>query len=997
MLNPTPNPATTRGRCPRRTQIATATLALAGGLALALPTAALGAKPSYREQNYVVSHDFDVKPGGNLPPLVTTRAFCQAWATTSDPFCFDFDVLPFLDNIADPNFDPGGETKLDCGNPSQNGNNLTMQENLVGPGGTFDFYNAHAACGATFGDANALIIIDPFDGFGVWGPGSSVSGFISSFGTAHADAAGLNVGSTTEAYAFSAAGFKIQGLQLNPDGTIDWLPAIEDTVAGDAKASGKVVRDYDPICYKATNTSTGASASGTLMSSYVEMCDAEGVATWTEDKLHFNTQCGEFEIDLSDAHISPNGYIFFRVEDGEVVESEATGTYAGMNPALGTTTPFSVEVPQAMSLAYDLTPVFDALLAGASPAGLQGNAGGDPDYSEIDLELEFGDAAEDYAAAANDGGADCVGDANGDGVIDSGDLNVVLGEFGQSGEGLAGDLNGDNQVNSADLNIVLGEFGNVCDPDEPVFGACCLNGICVQTSYEECVAADGVWGGIDVLCEDFDPCNPNPPGACCVDGTCIIVPGPEDCAAQGEAFIFYGPGTTCEDVNCHSGPPVGACCFTDGTCVDGIDFQSCVLAPGSDVFHPGKTCAQVDCGGEQPGACCLGDGGCVFETELNCLELGGTFFGSGTPCDVVICPPNLGACCFTDGTCVDGVDFQSCVLMAGSDTFHPGKTCEEVECGQPNAGACCFPDGGCDILPDADCLDLGGFFAGPGIDCDDVNCQPNPNLGACCFTDGTCVDGIDFQSCVLMAGSDTFHPGKTCEEVECGGGDQPGACCLGPECFIEIEIVCLDLGGVFAGPGTTCINNPCQPAFGACCLQGNCVPMPDFQCIEMGGVFVGGPCDPSVCQPNQVGACCIGGGACFEGPIVNCFEAGGVFQGFGSTCADAQCEPSSDCCEPNGTPGCDDPQCVNIICGQDPFCCDTEWDTVCANAANEQCPVCNVGDPGSNCCVDNGTPGCDDPNCQALICGQDSFCCDTAWDQICADAANEQCAVCAGG
>ena len=41
-----------------------------------------------------------------------------------------------------------------------------------------------------------------------------------------------------------------------------------------------------------------------------------------------------------------------------------------------------------------------------------------------------------------------------------------------------------------------------------------------------------------------------------------------------------------------------------------------------------------------------------------------------------------------------------------------------------------------------------------------------------------------------------------------------------------------------------------------------------------------------------------------------------------------------------------------------------------------------------NCCVANGTPGCTDPVCEQIICDVDPYCCDVLWDQICADAAS---------
>jgi hypothetical protein len=56
------------------------------------------------------------------------------------------------------------------------------------------------------------------------------------------------------------------------------------------------------------------------------------------------------------------------------------------------------------------------------------------------------------------------------------------------------------------------------------------------------------------------------------------------------------------------------------------------------------------------------------------------------------------------------------------------------------------------------------------------------------------------------------------------------------------------------------------------------------------------------------------------------------------------------------------------------------------------CPVCGLPDAG-NCYVPNGTPGCDDAACCEEICAIDPFCCDIQWDQICADEALQFCLV----
>ena len=48
--------------------------------------------------------------------------------------------------------------------------------------------------------------------------------------------------------------------------------------------------------------------------------------------------------------------------------------------------------------------------------------------------------------------------------------------------------------------------------------------------------------------------------------------------------------------------------------------------------------------------------------------------------------------------------------------------------------------------------------------------------------------------------------------------------------------------------------------------------------------------------------------------------------------------------------------------------------------------------PGfSNCCVGHGGLGCDDPTCESVVCGIDSFCCAVVWDDFCASVANTMC------
>ena len=53
----------------------------------------------------------------------------------------------------------------------------------------------------------------------------------------------------------------------------------------------------------------------------------------------------------------------------------------------------------------------------------------------------------------------CLGDIDGNGVVNGGDLGLVLGDWGPCPKGCAGDINGDGVVNGADLGLLLGAWG----------------------------------------------------------------------------------------------------------------------------------------------------------------------------------------------------------------------------------------------------------------------------------------------------------------------------------------------------------------------------------------------------------------------------------------------------------------------------------------------------------------------------------------------------------
>ncbi|MHC4909218.1 MAG: hypothetical protein ACYTF9_05810, partial [Planctomycetota bacterium] len=126
----------------------------------------------------------------------------------------------------------------------------------------------------------------------------------------------------------------------------------------------------------------------------------------------------------------------------------------------------------------------------------------------------------------------------------------------------------------------------------------------------------------------------------------------------------------------------------------------------------------------------------------------------------------------------------------------------------------------------------------------------------------------------------------------------------------------------------------------------------------------------------------------------------GFILAIGMACPDAvgqDCPGDGDCCSSNGSAGCEDLACCNAVCGADAFCCDTAWDGICATAALKLCGVCGAGCPGDGDCCDpagNGTPGCIDEACCVAVCAADPFCCDNVWDGICAGQAQATCQVC---
>ncbi len=150
----------------------------------------------------------------------------------------------------------------------------------------------------------------------------------------------------------------------------------------------------------------------------------------------------------------------------------------------------AVALANAGTLSYDTSAILCAILqsqnipcsetidlasAGIIDAPIQATLVRDGDFLllELDLAASFdgadlpdappvsGTITTSLQAIAPVPAPECPADVNNSGAVDLADLNLVLGNFGQST--FDGDTNGDGEVDLADLNAVLGAFGTTCE------------------------------------------------------------------------------------------------------------------------------------------------------------------------------------------------------------------------------------------------------------------------------------------------------------------------------------------------------------------------------------------------------------------------------------------------------------------------------------------------------------------------------------------------------
>ncbi len=329
---------------------------------------------------------------------------------------------------------------------------------------------------------------------------------------------------------------------------------------------------------------------------------------------------------------------------------------------------------------------------------------------------------------------------------------------------------------------------------------------------------------------------------------------------------------------------------------------------------------------------------------------------------------------------------------------------------------------GVDGTSDAGALDGGGAPPDAGPEFSGDCCEPQPGPG--CGDDGVveCLCAEMPECCHVQWTQRCIDGAAALCQLDCSGGPPPRPA---PGCG---DGVCQE-GESCAGCPDDC--GPCPPD-GPCC-EAHETPRCDDEAVTKCVCEADDWCckvhwDPlCVSEASGCGADCgpapsCGDGSCDDGaePPEDCVSCP-------QDCG--PCPALGDCCDEHPDPGCNVEAVSSCVCDADPFCCNSEWDALCVEAAgkdcnagcvaappavcgdglcdsSEDCETCpldcglcpGTGSGGSgDCCEAHSSTGCSNTAVQQCVCGADPFCCDSEWDEQCAGAAPGCGAECGGG
>lgn len=483
----------------------------------------------------------------------------------------------------------------------------------------------------------------------------------------------------------------------------------------------------------------------------------------------------------------------------------------------------------------------------------------------------------------------------------------------------------------------------VCDTDT---GKCQA---CTETNTQHCLSSD--------ICIDTDndgnaeTCSPKCPQTCDEDNDCSVCGGPGNeahacfnhkCAECSDTFPCAA-GFECTNGVCV--PPCGLPGPVSGLCDAPEDCNFCGETPGT------WDCKVPINGTNSHGVCAPPANGCS--------DLGGA----------VLPPPfnTVTEACSNDGDCAQA--------MAGIQ-YNVGKQIRDlIGSNEIDLGFTQIP------IQDANI-----FYAMPV--CASIQITENASCGICvpCEEDADCMPINVDDLIVDMFAGDALGTIAGALLVDLLWGDNEDH---------NLNFFCQQ---VVAGYGA-CIpcGNPLAPC-GANSGGGGGSGMCDHPVCDTGGPLdpMCSQCAADVCAVDSF--CCGANGGTWDALCVDTAddECNNICTG-GSACAHTPCEEGPNMTQQPNTPlAANCSPCVADICQDDPFCCQSDWDSLCVNKALDTAtyPSC-ASACGGGCshspCEQGGalTSSCD-PGCSDVICGADAYCCNTEWDSICVNAASNE-------
>ncbi len=361
-------------------------------------------------------------------------------------------------------------------------------------------------------------------------------------------------------------------------------------------------------------------------------------------------------------------------------------------------------------------------------------------------------------------------------------------------------------------------------------------------------------------------------------------PGDGDCLEPNAT-----PG--CADLGCCE-----AVCSIDPFCCEDWDLTCATMA---DV-----TCAGL-CGAQASGSCFAANGspGC---NDRACCE----------------------AVCLGDPYCCNGTWDSSCALFAGFFCEVPGG-----ECGDADAGDC-FEANGTPACNDTDCCDV---VCGIDPTCCDLNWDA---ICAAIATDacmGACVVGTASGDQVESEGCDgpsnDACDGGTAEMLDAGRAIHGTFKDAADREVVLVDATSLDLDG------DGLVRLRFQAAASSARFSIHEIDCDGVMLLEL---------EVAACITDELIACVPATVLAVivepTGEVPPCDEPGWRFEtDFADTCGTV-CGNAFACLMPHEAPGCADASCCELVCGQDPLCCDWTWDSPCTVLAAELCG----GDPPAN-------------------------------------------------